>query len=299
VLPEFAKSDATILLLGESGTGKELIAKAIHEQSNRKDHPFVAVNSGALPDTLLESELFGYKAGAFTDARKDKKGRFAAAEKGTLFLDEIGDISTAMQVKLLRVIQTKIYEPLGSNTPVNTNVRIIAATNKDLEEMVNEETFREDLYYRLNVVKIELPPLRERREDIPLLVEHFINKFNQQRDRHVEGVSEEVLSILIHHDYPGNIRELENIIEYAFILCHEGLILPQHLPEWLTGGTGGRDEGVVEPLSLKDIERKAIIESLRRNDYGKMKVCRELGISKDTLRRKIAAYKISDEEVHS
>jgi PAS domain S-box-containing protein len=291
VLPEFARSDATILILGESGTGKELIAQTIHAQSNRSENPFVAVNSGALPDTLLESELFGYKAGAFTDAKKDKKGRFAAAEKGTLFLDEIGDISPAMQVKLLRVIQSKTYEPLGANTPVKTDVRIIAATNRNLEEMVQEGSFREDLYYRLNVVKIDLPPLRERMEDIPLLVEHFINKFNRQRNRNVEGVSEEVLSILIHHDYPGNIRELENIIEYAFILCHEGLILPQHLPEWLTAGRDG-GEAVTGPLTLKDMERKTIIEALKRNDFKKMKTCRELGISKDTLRRKIETYKI-------
>lgn len=291
VLPEFSKSDATILVLGESGTGKELIAQSIHSQSHRKDHTFVAVNSGALPDTLLESELFGYKAGAFTDARKDKKGRFAAAEKGTLFLDEIGDISPAMQVKLLRVIQSKTYEPLGSNKPVKTDVRIIAATNKDLEAMVSEGTFREDLYYRLNVVKIDLPPLRDRMEDMPLLVEHFVDKLNQQRGRNVAGISEEVLSILIHHNYPGNIRELENIIEYAFILCHEGLIQPQHLPEWLVKDT---EEDVVAsgPLTLKEMERKAIIETLKRNDYRKMKTCRELGISKDTLRRKIAAYKI-------
>lgn len=296
VLPEFSKSDATILVLGESGTGKELIAQSIHLQSHRRDHTFVAVNSGALPDNLLESELFGYKAGAFTDARKDRKGRFAAAEQGTLFLDEIGDISPAMQVKLLRVIQSKTYEPLGSNKPVKTDVRIIAATNKNLEAMVSEGTFREDLYYRLNVVKIDLPPLRERKEDIPLLVEHFVEKFNKQRDRNLEGVTESVLSILIHHDYPGNIRELENIIEYAFILCHEGLILPQHLPEWLTGGKE-EDYSVAGPLTLKDVEHKAIVESLRRNDYRKMKTCRELGISKDTLRRKIAAYNISDNEI--
>ncbi|MDH3328466.1 MAG: sigma 54-interacting transcriptional regulator [Desulfobulbaceae bacterium] len=296
VLPEFAKSDATILVLGESGTGKELIAQAIHAQSNRNDKPFVAVNSGALPDTLLESELFGYKAGAFTDARKDRKGRFAAAEGGTLFLDEIGDISQAMQVKLLRVIQSKTYEPLGSNQPVNTDVRIIAATNRDMEAMVNEGTFREDLYYRLNVVKIDLPPLRERMEDMPLLVDHFIDKLNRQRNRQVQGISEEVLSILIHHDYPGNIRELENIIEYAFILCHEGLIMPHHLPEWLTKD---REEGafISGPLTLKEMERKAIIDSLKRNDYRKMKTCRQLGISKDTLRRKIKSYAISDADV--
>ncbi len=292
VLPEFAKSDATILVLGESGTGKELVAQAIHLQSNRKDHTFVAVNSGALPDTLLESELFGYKAGAFTDARKDRKGRFAAAEKGTLFLDEIGDISPAMQVKLLRVIQSKTYEPLGSNKPVKTDVRIIAATNRDLEAMVSDGTFREDLYYRLNVVKIDLPPLRDRMEDMPLLVDHFIDKLNNQRNRYVEGISEEVLSILIRHDYPGNIRELENIIEYAFILCHEGLIMPHHLPEWLTKGRED-DISISGPLTLKEMERKAIEESLKRNDYRKMKTCRELGISKDTLRRKIASYEIS------
>ncbi len=290
VLPEFAKSDSNILVLGESGTGKELIAQSIHRLSNRRNHPFVAVNSGALPDTLLESELFGYKAGAFTDAKRDRKGRFAAAEKGTLFLDEIGDISPAMQVKLLRVLQTKTYEPLGSNTPVKTDVRIIAATNKNLEEMVRQGTFREDLYYRLNVVKIELPPLRQRMEDIPLLVEHFIQKFNEQRNRDVKGVSEEALSLLMRHEYPGNIRELENIIEYAFILCHDGLILPQHLPEWLTVH---EDADILSgPLTLKEIEKKAIIEALNRNNFKKMKTCRELGISKDTLRRKLKAYGI-------
>jgi transcriptional regulator with PAS, ATPase and Fis domain len=197
-----------------------------------------------------------------------------------------------MQVKLLRVIQSRTYEPLGSNKPVKTDVRIIAATNRDLEAMVADGTFREDLYYRLNVVKIDLPPLRERMEDIPLLVEHFINTFNSQRDRQVEGISEEVLSILVHHDYPGNIRELENIIEYAFILCHEGLIRPHHLPEWLIRDRE-EDVSISGPLTLKEMERKAIIESLKRNEYRKMKTCRELGISKDTLRRKIAAYEIS------
>ncbi len=294
VLPEFAKSDSNIMVLGESGTGKELIALSIHKLSNRRDKPFVAVNSGALPDTLLESELFGYKAGAFTDAKRDKKGRFAAAEKGTLFLDEIGDISLAMQVKLLRVIQTRTYEPLGSNTPVKMDVRIIAATNKNLEEMVKRGTFREDLYYRLNVVKIELPPLRERMEDIPLLVEHFVEKFNRQRNRHVKGISEDALSLLMKHDYPGNIRELENIIEYAFILCHDGLILPQHLPEWMTGHQKEHMSSANKGAqTLKDIEKNAIIEALNRNAFKKMKTCRELGISKDTLRRKLKIYGIT------
>ncbi len=288
VLPQFAKSDSTILVLGESGTGKELIAKAIHTLSSRKEMPFVAVNSGALPDTLLESELFGYKAGAFTDARQDRKGRFATAEKGTLFLDEIGDISQAMQVKLLRVLQTKMYEPLGSNAPIDSDVRIIAATNKHLEEMVKDNQFREDLYYRLNVVKVELPALRERMEDLPMLVEHFIDHFNTQRNKDVKGISEEALAVLMRHEYPGNIRELENIIEYAFILCHEGLIQPQHLPE--NFGPESETDGLHGPLTLVEVEKRAIIESLSRNDNKKMKTCRELGISKDTLRRKLKVY---------
>ena len=290
VLPEFAKSDSTILILGESGTGKEVIAHAIHDLSPRRDKPFIAVNSGALPDTLLESELFGYKKGAFTDAKKDKKGRFAAAEHGTLFLDEIGDISPAMQVKLLRVLETKTYEPLGSNRSLKTDARIIAATNKNLEEMVKEGTFREDLYYRLNVVKIELPPLRERMEDLPLLVEYFIKKFNMERDRNVKGISEEALSVLMHHDYPGNIRELENIIEYAFILCHEDLIQVRHLPEWLVEQYNPETRDKSGPLTLKEIEKRAILDALKRNNFKKLKTCRELGISKDTLRRKLMSY---------
>lgn len=296
-LPEFARSDSQILVLGESGTGKELIAQSIHAMSNRNKNPFIALNCSALPTTLLESELFGYRAGAFTDARKDKEGRFAAAESGTLFLDEIGDIAPAMQVKLLRVIQTKTYEPLGSNTPVRSDVRLIAATNRDLEKMVQEGSFREDLYYRLNVVKIELPPLRERMEDLPLLIEHFIDKFNKQRNCHVEGFSEKVLSILKNYDYPGNIRELENIIEHVFIFCQEGLILPQHLPEWLRGEQGEEEESGFASLTLKELEKKAIIDALRRNNNRRMKTCRDLGISKDTLRRKIASYDINDQDV--
>ncbi|MCJ7601935.1 MAG: sigma 54-interacting transcriptional regulator, partial [Desulfobulbaceae bacterium] len=230
ILPEFARSDSNILIVGESGTGKELIARAIHKQSNRNIMPFVSVNSCALPDRLLEAELFGYKAGAFNDDQQDKKGYFAAAEKGTLFLDEIGDISPSMQAKLFQVLQSKTYEPLGSDVPVSTDARIIAATNKNLEELVEDNKFREDFYQQLNIVKIKVPPLRERIEDLPLLAEHYIRKFNRQRGKEVQGLSEEALEILMRYDYPGNIRELENIIEYAFILCSKGLILPQHLP---------------------------------------------------------------------
>lgn len=295
ILPEIAKSDSNVLILGESGTGKELIARALHNYSNRAKGPFVAVNCGALPDTLLESELFGYKAGAFTDAKKDRPGRFAAAEKGTIFLDEIGDISMALQVKLLRVLQSKTYEPLGSNQSVQANVRVIAATNKDLAALVKEDRFREDLFYRLNVVKITLPPLRERKNDIPLLVQYFINKFNIQKNKSIEGMSDDALYLLMQYDFPGNIRELENIVEYAFILCSSGLIQPQHLPEPFNAMKMEKEQkglALEKPLSLAEIEKRAIYTALERNRFRKMATCRELGISKDTLRRKIQLYGI-------
>lgn len=295
IMPEIARSESNVLILGESGTGKELVASAIYHASHRSDKPFVVVNCGALPDTLLESELFGYKAGAFTDARKDKLGRFAAAEGGTIFLDEIGDIPHSLQVKLLRVLQQKVYEPLGSNTPVKADARIIAATNKNLLELVNSGEFRDDLYYRLNVVNILLPPLREKIEDIPLLVDHFVKKFRAEKQKDIAGVSDEVMTMLMKHHYPGNIRELENIIEYSFILCPGGFIQPQHLPESFCG----QDDLELSPLllshegvSLEEIEKKAIQLSLTRNKWRKMATCRELGISKDTLRRKIARYQL-------
>lgn len=295
ILPEIANSQSNVLVLGESGTGKELVANAIHNSSSRSKGPFVAVNCGALPETLLESELFGYKAGAFTDAKKDKQGRFASAEKGTLFLDEIGDIPPALQVKLLRVLQEKVYEPLGSNRPVKADVRIIAATNRDLYELVRQGVFREDLFYRLNVVKINLPPLRDRKEDIPMLVEHFTKKFSAQQGKDIAGVSEPALNILMRYDFPGNIRELENIIEYSFILCHGGFIQPEHLPEPFAPEEAS-DESLIlssnKPQTLEDIERQAIYQALERNNWKKMATCRELGISKDTLRRKIKLYKL-------
>jgi PAS domain S-box-containing protein len=297
IMPEISKSESNVLILGESGTGKELVANAIFHASTRNDKPFVVVNCGALPDTLLESELFGYKAGAFTDARKDRIGRFAAAEGGTIFLDEIGDIPQSLQVKLLRVLQQKVYEPLGSNTPVKADVRIIAATNKDLLELVKRGEFRDDLYYRLNVVNILLPPLRERLEDIPLLLEHFVNKFRAEKQKDIVGVSDEVIALLMKYNYPGNIRELENIIEYGFILCPGGFIQLEHLPDTF----GSQDQkfdspllSAYEGLSLEKIEKNVIQLSLQRNKWRKMMTCRELGISKDTLRRKIEKYQLTD-----
>ncbi len=295
LLPAVANSNSTALILGESGTGKELIARAVYNASRRSKEPFVTVNCGALPEALLESELFGYKAGAFTDAKRDKKGRFAAAEKGTLFLDEIGEMPLSVQVKLLRVLQEKVYEPLGSNTSVKADVRIIAATNRDLKELVKAGTFREDLYYRLNVIELLLPPLRERKEDIPLLINHFIQRYNAEQDKNVAGISNAALNILMPYNFPGNIRELENIIEYAFILCGEGFIMPEHLPEPFSssGEVLSRDfpdQREDEYPTLEEVEKQAIYLALERNNWKKMATCRELGISKDTLRRKTQKY---------
>ncbi|MDH5297810.1 MAG: sigma-54 dependent transcriptional regulator, partial [Desulfobulbaceae bacterium] len=298
ILPEVANSDSNVLVLGESGTGKELIARAIHNSSRRDKGPFVAVNCGALPENLLESELFGYKAGAFTDAKADRQGRFAAARGGTIFLDEIGDIPSSLQVKLLRVLQNKVYEPLGSSTPVKADVRIIAATNRDLHGLVRDGSFREDLFYRLNVVKIQLPPLRERMEDIPMLVDHFVRQFSALRGKDIVGMADESLRALMRYGFPGNIRELENIIEYAFILCHGGYIQLSHLPDPFAPGEPGADAhgGSDHPHTLAEIERQALFHALERNHWRRLATCRELGISKDTLRRKIKAYRL--ESIH-
>jgi len=222
ILPQVAQSDCTVLIQGETGTGKELLARALHEQSLRCKKPFIAINCGALPDTLLESELFGYKAGAFTNATKDKPGHFALAQGGTILLDEIGDVSSAFQVRLLRVLQERSFLPLGGTQPVKADVRVIAASNKNLDDLVKKGVFRQDLYYRINVVRIDLPPLRKRKEDIPLLAEHFTNRLNLLRSKEITGFSREALSFLMSYAYPGNIRELENIIEHAFVLCPEG-----------------------------------------------------------------------------
>jgi sigma-54 dependent transcriptional regulator, acetoin dehydrogenase operon transcriptional activator AcoR len=286
ILPQIAASKASTLLLGESGTGKELFARALHSLSPRSRCPFVAVNCGALPENLLESELFGYKAGAFTDAKKNKPGRFQAADKGTLFLDEIGDLPLPLQVKLLRALQDRAVEPLGSTKSVPVDVRIIAATNHDLKDMVDKGRFRQDLFYRLNVAQLELPSLRERPEDIPLLAELFITRQNLLQGKDVAGLDSNVLNVLLAHPFPGNVRELENIIEYAFILCPTGLIQAAHLPEYL------RPVQNVTPVSslgtMAEIKRRAVLATLERYGGHRMAACRELGVSKDTLRRILA-----------
>ncbi|HOG16226.1 MAG TPA: sigma 54-interacting transcriptional regulator [Syntrophales bacterium] len=287
VLPAIAASPSTVLILGETGTGKEMVARTIHALSPRNRHPFIAVNCGALPDTLLESELFGYKAGAFTGANKDKSGRFALAAGGTLFLDEIGEVSPALQVRLLRVLQEKTYEPLGAVRSESTDARIIVATNKDLAEQVRRKAFREDLYYRVNVVRIELPPLRRRKEDIPLLVEQFVARFNRLQRKNVQGMTMEALSLLMAHHWPGNIRELENVVERAFVLCSEGHIGVKHLPEELRfhRTEPGADSDVRSAHDILDAQ--AIRAALERNAFNRLMAAKELGIHKTTLFRRM------------
>jgi len=293
-LPDIAESDSTVLLEGESGTGKELFARAIHNLSPRRQYPYVAVNCGALPDSLLESELFGYVKGAFTDAKRDKPGRFELAEGGTIFLDEVGDMSPASQIKLLRVVQEKEYEPLGSSSTRKMNVRVITATNKDLMKEVVEGRFRADLYYRVNVIRIDLPALSRRREDIPLLIEHFIDKFNVKNRKRIIGVTDDVMDHLMAYAFPGNIRELENIIEHAFVLCHSARIGLNHLPPEVLRSEEGMAISVSDSESpLAAAESQAIIDALTLNRGNRMKTARALGVSKATLWRKMKKYGIS------
>lgn len=293
ILPQVAESEATILVQGETGTGKELVARGIHNLSKRSKGPFVAVNCGALPDSLLDSELFGYKTGAFTGANRDKPGRFALADRGTIFLDEISEITPALQVRLLRVLQERVFEPLGGTKTQQANARVIAATNRDLSELVKKSAFRQDLYYRVNVMKIELPPLRNRREDILLLIDHFVSLFNATTGKSISGVNPDVLSVLSAYDYPGNIRELHHIIEHAFILCSDGEIELGHLPSEIVpvSTRPGRKRKIAD--SVRAIEVQAIKDALDRNRQNRIAAARELGIHKSTLFRKAKALGIA------
>ena len=290
ILPQVAESRSTVLIEGTSGTGKELFARAIHNQSPRREDPFIAVNCGALPDTLIESELFGYQAGAFTDAKHNKPGRFALAKNGTIFLDEIGDISPAMQTRLLRVLENRTYSPLGATNTLRMQARVIVATHRNLKKMIGDGQFREDLYFRINVVRLRLPPLAERKEDIPFLVDHFIERFNIITGKQIVGISQDALAALALYDWPGNVRELENAIEHAFVLCLDGMIRMEHLPEQIQP----QKEPLYVPAekTLKAIEKQAITRALIQNNWRRMATARELGIDKNTLRRKIQRYDI-------
>ena len=292
LVKQVAPSDATVLVRGESGTGKELIARAIHFNSRRAAGPLVTLNCAALPEQLLESELFGHEKGAFTGAVAQRKGRFELADGGSIFLDEIGDLTPALQVKLLRVLQERQFERLGGTRTLTVDVRILAATHRDLEQAMRDGTFREDLYYRLNVVSIQIPPLRERREDIAALLEHFLLRFAQKNRREVTGITAAARDALLRYDYPGNVRELENVVERAVLLCRGRVIDLPDLPVTLRPGERGTAEA--EPRSLPDlvesIERQAIRAALERHGGVQTQAAEELGISERVLRYKMRKY---------
>jgi len=293
-----ANSNSNILISGESGTGKDVIANIIHHYSKRKNKTLIKVNLAALPETLIEVELFGAVKGAYTGAVENRIGRFEEAQGGTLFLDEIAELSPTVQVKLLRVIQDREITHLGSNKPVNIDIRLIIATNKDLQRLVREEKFREDLYYRLNVININLPPLRERKEDIPHLIDLFIKKYNRREDKQVKAISREALNALIKYHFPGNIRELENIIEGSLVLAKSDILMTHDLPvficnqEYLCFDEIVDDNHLPLPEKLNVIEKSILEKTLRKHNHHQTRTAQELGISESRLRYKIGAYKI-------
>jgi len=287
LVPVIARSDCSVLVCGETGTGKDLLAKVIHNEGRRAG-PFVKVNCAALPENLLESELFGYKRGAFTGADYDKPGRFQLADRGTIFLDEIGEMPLSLQAKLLMVLDEKEFYPLGGRRLIKVDARVVAATNRDLREQVRAGRFREDLFHRLNVMSIELPPLRERREDIPLLIKHFIGRLNEQEGRVLEGVSEQALAMLLHHDYPGNVRELYNWLNHASILCQEeAYIGPQHLSSY--SGTLRLSRQGASSAS----EEEKIRGALEATHWNRGEAARRLGMDRSTLWRKMKRHGIA------
>lgn len=295
ILPDIAESESTVLIQGPSGSGKELFARAIHNLSPRKKANYVVINCGTLPAQLFESEIFGYVKGAFTDAKKDKKGKLGAVDGGTVFFDEIGELPLSTQVKLLRLLQQREYEPLGSTETIKADIRIVAATNRDLKKLVAQAKFRDDLYFRLAVVKFDLPPLKDKREDIPYLVDHFINKFNAKTGKKIISVSPNVMSTLMNYDFPGNIRELENIIEHGFVLCHGSIIKREHLPPELIRIE--KDSEVKDilstPVTESIDEQNKIIATLRNCGGVITKAAEDLGIHRTTLWRKIKRYNIN------
>ncbi len=295
-----ANSDSTILINGETGTGKGLIAKAIHKSSDRKYKPFVQINCGAIPENLLESELFGHIKGAFTGATSPKQGKFEVADGGTIFLDEIGDMSPDLQVKILRVLEEKEFEPVGACKTKKIDVRIIAATHRDLEEEVQKGSFREDLFYRLYVIPVMLPPLRERRSDIPLLITHFLKKFNEKNHRNVDGVSDEAMQIIMQHSWKGNIRELKNMVEGLVVIKGEGEIRPQDLPKKLIKKSTPislphmdiSPEGISLSTAVNEFEKNLIVQCLEHTQWVKKKAAKLLQVNRTTLVEKIKRHQL-------
>jgi DNA-binding NtrC family response regulator len=301
LIEKVADAESTVLILGESGTGKELVARAIHFNSHRAEKSLVPVNCGAIPESLLESELFGHERGAFTGAARTRMGRFELANGGTIFLDEVGDMSPALQVKLLRVLQEQNFERVGGAKSVRVDVRIIAATNRNLDEAVTRGEFREDLYYRLSVIPLNLPPLRERREDVPLLLQHFLDQFNRMRDRKLQGFSPRALHMLMNYHWPGNVRELENLIDRVVVLKGQGLAEPEDLPEkmrtaWTPAPSAATveipDEGFCLDIAVREFERELISRALRKAEGVKNKAAQLLGIKRTTLIEKLKRHSL-------
>ncbi|MEI0531777.1 sigma-54 dependent transcriptional regulator [Brachyspira pilosicoli] len=290
-IKQVARTKATVLIEGESGTGKELVANAIHQISDRAKQPYITVNCAALSEGVLESELFGHEKGSFTGAIDKKIGRFEAANKGTIFLDEIGEINQVVQVKLLRVLEERVIERVGSNTPINVDIRVIAATNKKLSEEIKEGRFREDLYYRLNVIKIEMPPLRERREDIPLLIDNFIKEFSQVHNIEITNVDKKVYKLLSSLQWEGNVRELRNTVETMVVMSKDGKIDESNIPNWVLS-SGGDDFVIDKEMTLEELEKKYINHLLSKNNFNKAQVAKILGIERATLYRKLKDYNV-------
>jgi transcriptional regulator with PAS, ATPase and Fis domain len=303
LIEEVAPTDASVLIQGESGTGKELIASAIHAHSDRKEQPFIKVNSSAFPEGLLESELFGHTRGAFTGAYQEKKGKFEVADGGTIFLDEIGEMSPMLQVKLLRILQDGEFQRVGENRSRKVDVRVVAATNKDLKRAIADKEFREDLYYRLNVVPVFLPPLRDRKTDIPLLITHFLKEFNRAtKEKYVERVSSKAIDILMRYNYPGNVRELQNILEFSYIRCNSANIEPHHLPtELLEEDMSVQNDDTLDRIlrssePLRHAEKEIIERVLEEENGVYLNAARRLGMSRTTLWRKLKDLQIESRD---
>lgn len=288
-----AQSDAPVIIFGDSGTGKELVSRAIHESGARSDKPFIKVNCASLTESLLESELFGHVRGAYTGAYKDRVGRFESAHEGDIFLDEIGDLPLSTQVKLLRVLEEKIIERVGDNTPIPVNVRIISATNKNLAQLVDQGLFRKDLFFRINVIPIHLPMLRRRSEDIPLIAEAFFRKMKLKSGKDIKGISKDAMEVLMAYAWPGNVRELKSVFEYAFVVCQNSLIQPFHFPSNLLRTAEGRPKVVKRPrFNMQEIEKRELIEALRKAGGNKTKAADFLGVSRVTVWNRMKRFRI-------